>query len=137
MREVIGRAQFYLGLLVGNLVNLIDPQMVILGGGVVEALGEKYVEAIRPVAYQYFINKRGRAMCRSFRPCWGIMLRYWAPRCMRGDNSAPVDGCRLQVEVFPATCNCQPHSTKTSTRSLSASSSTSIMRPCMPPLMAV
>jgi len=59
VREVIGRAQFYLGVLVGNLVNIIDPQMVIIGGGVAEALGEKYVESIRPVAYQYFINKRG------------------------------------------------------------------------------
>ena len=46
-------------MLVGNLVNIIDPQMVIIGGGVAEALGEKYVEAIRPVAYQYFINERG------------------------------------------------------------------------------
>jgi glucokinase len=59
VREVIGRAQFYIGVLVGNLVNIIDPQMVIIGGGVAEALGEKYVEPIRPVAYQYFINKRG------------------------------------------------------------------------------
>ncbi len=59
VREVIGRAQFYLGVLVGNLVNIIDPEMVIIGGGVAEALGESYLNLIRPVAYQYFINKRG------------------------------------------------------------------------------
>ncbi|MDQ1301059.1 MAG: hypothetical protein QG637_980 [Chloroflexota bacterium] len=59
VREVIGRAQFYLGVLVGNLVNIIDPQMVIIGGGVTEALGDAYLDPIRPVAYQYFINKRG------------------------------------------------------------------------------
>lgn len=59
VREVIGRAQFYLGVLVGNLVNIIDPQMVIIGGGVAEALGVAYLDPIRPVAYQYFINKRG------------------------------------------------------------------------------
>jgi glucokinase len=59
VRDVIGRAQFYLGVLVGNLVNIIDPQMVIIGGGVAEALGEAYVQPIRPVAYQYSINKRG------------------------------------------------------------------------------
>lgn len=59
VREVIGRAQFYLGVLVGNLVNIIDPQMVIIGGGVAEALGAAYLDPIRPVAYQYFINKRG------------------------------------------------------------------------------
>jgi glucokinase len=58
VREVIGRAQYYLGVLVANLVNIIDPEMVIIGGGVTEALGEQYLEPVRPVAYQYFINKR-------------------------------------------------------------------------------
>jgi len=59
VREVIGRAQFYLGVLVGNLINIIDPQMVVIGGGVTEALGDAYLDPIRPVAYQYCINKRG------------------------------------------------------------------------------
>jgi len=59
VREVIGRSQFYLGLAVASLVNLLDPELIVLGGGVVEALGEKYLEPIRAVAYQYFINKRG------------------------------------------------------------------------------
>ena len=58
VREVIGRSQFYLGLSVASLVNLIDPELIVLGGGVVEALGEEYVEPIRAVAYQNFINKR-------------------------------------------------------------------------------
>jgi glucokinase len=57
--EVLGRAQFYLGLLVASAVNLIDPERVVLGGGVVEALGEAFLEPIREVAYQNFINKRG------------------------------------------------------------------------------
>ena len=56
--EVIGRAQFYLGLLVASIVNFIDPEMVILGGGVVEALGDEYLTPVRRVAYQYFINQR-------------------------------------------------------------------------------
>jgi glucokinase len=55
--EVLGRAQFYLGLLVASVVNLIDPERVVLGGGVVEALGENFLEPIRAVAYQNFINK--------------------------------------------------------------------------------
>ncbi len=58
-REVIGRAAYYLALLVSSLVNFIDPEMVVLGGGVVEALGEAYVSEVREVAYQYFVNKRG------------------------------------------------------------------------------
>ncbi len=59
VREVIGRSQFYLGLAVASLVNLVDPELIVLGGGVVEALGEKYLEPIRWTAYQNFINKRG------------------------------------------------------------------------------
>jgi glucokinase len=56
--EVIGRAQFYLGILTASIVNFLDPQIVIFGGGVVEALGTGFLEPIRRVAYQYFINKR-------------------------------------------------------------------------------
>jgi glucokinase len=56
--EVLSRAQFYLGVLVASCVNLIDPEAVILGGGVVEALGDDFLEPIRRVAYQYFMNKR-------------------------------------------------------------------------------
>jgi glucokinase len=59
VREVLGRTQFYLGLAVASLVNLVDPELVVLGGGVVEALGEQYLEPIRWTAYQNFINKRG------------------------------------------------------------------------------
>ncbi len=56
--EVVSRAQFYLGLLVASIVNFIDPERVIMGGGVVEALGDEFLEPIREVAYQNFINKR-------------------------------------------------------------------------------
>ncbi len=59
VREVISRTQFYLGLAVASLVNILDAEMVVLGGGVVEALGDKYLEPIRWLAYQNFINKRG------------------------------------------------------------------------------
>jgi glucokinase len=56
--EVLSKAQFYLGILVATCVNLIDPEAVILGGGVVEALGGEFLEPIRRVAYQYFMNQR-------------------------------------------------------------------------------
>lgn len=57
--DVLGRVQFYLGLGIASVVNFVDPEMVILGGGVVEAFGEEFLEPIRRVAYQNFINKRG------------------------------------------------------------------------------
>jgi glucokinase len=55
--EVISRAQWYLGLLTASIVNLVDPEMVVFGGGVVEALGEKFVAPIAITAKQYFIKQ--------------------------------------------------------------------------------
>lgn len=58
MLEVIGNAQFYLGLLVGNLVNALDPEVVVFGGGVVEALGDRFLQPIRDTARAHFIQQR-------------------------------------------------------------------------------
>jgi glucokinase len=55
--EVLGRAQWYLGLLTASIVNLIDPEMVVFGGGVVEALGDEFLDPIRVVARQYFMQQ--------------------------------------------------------------------------------
>ncbi len=58
VREVMGRAQFYLGVGVASIVNLIDPEVIVFGGGVVEALGDEFLEPIRVTARQYFIQQR-------------------------------------------------------------------------------
>lgn len=55
--EVLGRAQYYLGLHIANIVNLLDPEAIVLGGGVIEALGEAFVAPIRPIAYQHFLQR--------------------------------------------------------------------------------
>ncbi len=57
--EIMARAQWYLGLLTASIVNFIDPEMVVFGGGVVEALGEQFMEPIRVTARQYFIQQAG------------------------------------------------------------------------------
>jgi glucokinase len=57
LTEIMTRAQWYLGLHAASIVNLIDPEMIVFGGGVVEALGEKFIEPIRTTAYQYFIQQ--------------------------------------------------------------------------------
>lgn len=50
--KVVARSAMYVGLGVAGLVNLLDPDIVVLGGGVVEAMGAWYVkraaEAARP-----------------------------------------------------------------------------------------
>jgi len=58
MTEVITTSQRALGLLAANIVNTIDPQMIVFGGGVTERLGEKYIAPIRKIAYAHFINKQ-------------------------------------------------------------------------------
>lgn len=59
MTEAVGQAQFYLGLLAANLVNALDPQMVVFGGGVVEALGDTFLQPIRETARSYYLQQRG------------------------------------------------------------------------------
>jgi glucokinase len=64
MRQVLKRAQYYMGLLVASVVNLLDPECVVIGGGIVERLGEDYLKPIRKVAYEHFLNPRNKARVR-------------------------------------------------------------------------
>jgi glucokinase len=57
--EVVARAQWYLGLLTASIVNLVDPEMVVFGGGMMEALGEEFLPPIRVTARQYFMQQTG------------------------------------------------------------------------------
>lgn len=57
--EVMGRAQWYLGLLAASIVNMIDPEMIVFGGGVVEALGKDFLRPIRVTARQHYIQQAG------------------------------------------------------------------------------
>ncbi len=60
-RQVLDNAAKALGVTIGSIVNLLCPQMVILGGGVIEALGEPYVETISEFAKEWAFdtNMRG------------------------------------------------------------------------------
>ena len=55
--EVMTRVQWYLGLHTASIVNLIDPEMIVFGGGVIEALGEEFLKPIRVTARQYYIQQ--------------------------------------------------------------------------------
>jgi glucokinase len=56
MEEVLARAQHYLGLLTGNIVNMFDPEMVVIGGGMAQRLKKKFVEPIAKVARTRFLR---------------------------------------------------------------------------------
>jgi glucokinase len=57
MRNVMKRAQHYLGILVANVVNMLDPECVVIGGGIAERLGEYFVAPIRKTAYENFLRR--------------------------------------------------------------------------------
>lgn len=56
MKEVVAFAQHYLGLLAGNVVNLYDPEVIVIGGGVAQRLGESFVGPIRETARSRFLR---------------------------------------------------------------------------------
>jgi glucokinase len=64
MAEVMAVAQHNLGLLAGNLINILDPQMIVFGGGVTARLGERFVAPIRRVAYANLVNKQNARQVR-------------------------------------------------------------------------
>lgn len=60
-KDVVARAQEVLALLITSVVNLLDPECIVLGGGLVESLGEDYVGPIRERAYAtFFLQKDAR-----------------------------------------------------------------------------
>ena len=52
MVKEVQRAAHYLGLGLGSLVNVLSPEIVIVGGGVAEAIGEPYLEIVRVSAHE-------------------------------------------------------------------------------------
>jgi glucokinase len=59
--SVMAQAEYYMGLLVANIVNMLDPEVIVLGGGVVERLGERYLEPVRETAERYYLNQEDRS----------------------------------------------------------------------------
>ncbi len=59
MEEAMQQAQYYLGLLTANLVNVLDPEVVVYGGGVVERLGAPFLEPIARTARAHYLQRRG------------------------------------------------------------------------------
>jgi glucokinase len=56
VREIIDDACEYVGIGAANLINVLNPQAVILGGGLIEALGNKMLPRIRKSAWRHVIG---------------------------------------------------------------------------------
>ena len=51
--KVVRRAGKYLGISVASIVHFLNPEMVVLGGGVIEAMGDSLLDPIRQAAVKY------------------------------------------------------------------------------------
>jgi len=58
MTKVFRKAQEAIGTLVANVVNMFDPEVVVIGGGMAERLGESMVAPIRVMAQSKYLQKR-------------------------------------------------------------------------------
>jgi len=60
-QEVIKRAAFYMGLGIANLINIFNPELIIVGGGVTH-LGDLLFEPMRAVALSRCMSKLGEGV---------------------------------------------------------------------------
>jgi glucokinase len=58
MTKVMTKAQGWLGLFTANLINTLDPEVVVFGGGLAERLKEEMVRPIRAIAHAHLLSKR-------------------------------------------------------------------------------
>ncbi len=55
--RAVQRSARYVGLACGSLVNLLDPALIVLGGGLVDAIGEQYVDWAAEAARPHILSK--------------------------------------------------------------------------------
>ncbi|NOX61842.1 MAG: ROK family protein [Chloroflexi bacterium] len=63
-QRLIAEAQEVLAALIGSVVNLLDPECIVMGGGLVESLGETFLEPIRRMAYADFLMQEAADQVR-------------------------------------------------------------------------
>jgi glucokinase len=64
------RSARYVGLAIGGLVNMFDPGIVVIGGGIAEALGQRYVDCATELARRQILAYSARSL-----PIVGSVLR--------------------------------------------------------------
>jgi glucokinase len=57
VQRVIEEAAEYIGMAAGSLINVLNPEMVVLGGGIIDALGDQMMPIIHDTAQHYALNK--------------------------------------------------------------------------------
>lgn len=81
VEQIVRDAARWLGIGVANVINLLAPDMVVLGGGLVEAIPELYVEEVRTSAREHVMT--------SFRDAFKVVASKL------GDDAAVTGGAAL------------------------------------------
>ncbi len=61
VEDIVRKAAYLTGVAIANLINVLSPELVILGGGLVEALGKIYIEEIQKAVKEHampFLRKK-------------------------------------------------------------------------------
>ena len=87
--KVFKKATKYLGIGVGSIVNFLNPDMIVLGGGVVEALDDTFIDNIRTYAEKYALPDTLN----------GVQI----VRAKLGDNSGILGAAALARQRFETT----------------------------------
>lgn len=85
VREIINDASHYIGVGAANLINVLNPQAVILGGGLIEALGDRMLPRIRKAAFAHTIaasDERVKILDSGLRDDAGILGGALAARAL-------------------------------------------------------
>ena len=54
------RSARYVGMAIGGMVNILDPAIVVIGGGIAKALGPRYIEQVKDVAERQILASDAR-----------------------------------------------------------------------------
>ncbi len=87
--KVFKKATKYLGIGIGSIVNFLNPDMIVLGGGVVEALDDTFIDNIRSYAKKYALPNTLN----------GVQI----VRAKLGDNSGILGAAALARQRFEPT----------------------------------
>ncbi len=97
----VQRAAHYLGMALGSLINLIGPEIVIIGGGVAGALADSYIELVRGSARAGHYRSPGQDSHRA--PAWATTPAFWARPCWPANISCGREA-PTQVEPQKSLC---------------------------------
>jgi glucokinase len=77
--QAVADAQEVLGLLIASVTNLLDPEAVVMGGGLVESLRESFLEPVRESAYANFFLQHDARLVQIVPAALAMILSYSEP----------------------------------------------------------